>query len=123
MKFYPEKIGNFIARGGSCFVYLYGKNHVVKKYFLSLFLGESYTKKLKEDYEICKKYFGKLVITTHFFVYKKQPIEIQKFITGKPLRKNCLKNKKVKQQFLEIIQILKVMKGQEIAPIDLIGFG
>lgn len=123
MKLSLEKTGKFIARGGSCNVYEYGLSHVLKKNFVAKFLGKKYLQKIQSDYKICQQYFFKFVVPTQFFTKNKRLFEVQDFIQGTPLSLYHLKHKKIRLQFLEITENIKKMKGQKIAPIDLIGLG
>ena len=73
------KIGRLIAWGGEHFVYEYDTDSVIKFSMLYFFLGSKAKEKATQDYDTCKKFFGKYLLETEIAILSnnKHIVQIQ----------------------------------------------
>jgi len=119
------KIGRLIAWGSEHFVYEYDSNSVIKFSILYFFLGSRAKEKATQDYDICKKFFGKYLLETEIAISSnnKHIVHIQPKIVGHFLTKKDLEHEYIQKQFKEIVNGYHSMIKTENTEIDLIGRG
>jgi len=119
------KIGRLIAWGGEHIVYEYDTDRVIKFSALYYFLGSKAKEKATQDYDTCKKFFGKYLLVTEIAVSSndKHIVHIQPKITGHFLTKKDLENEYIQQQFKEIVKAYNSLIETKNTEIDLIGRG
>jgi hypothetical protein len=117
------KIGRVIAWGGEHFVYEYDTDSVIKFSTLYFFLGSKAKEKATQDYDTCKKFFGKYLLETEitFSSNKKHIVHIQSKIVGHFLTKKDLEHEYIQKQFKEIVNGYHSMIKTKNTEIDLIG--
>ena len=117
------KIGRLIAWGGEHFVYEYDTDSVIKFSILYFFLGSKAKEKATQDYDTCKKYFGKYLLETEIAISSnnKHIVQIQPKIVGHFLTKKDLEHEYIQRQFKEIVNRYHSMIKTTNTEIDLIG--
>jgi hypothetical protein len=117
------KIGRLIAWGGEHFVYEYETDKVIKFSTLFFFLGSKAEEKAVQDYDTCKKYFGKYLLETEIAASSnsKHIVQKQPKIVGHLLTKKDLEHEYILKQFKEIVEGHHAMMKTKNAEIDLIG--
>jgi hypothetical protein len=117
------KIGRLIAWGGEHFVYEYETDKVIKFSALFFFLGSKAKEKAVQDYDTCKKYFGKYLLETEIAISSnyKHIVQIQPKIVGYFLTKKDLEDEYIHKQFKEIVNSYHTMIKTKNTEIDLIG--
>ena len=117
------KIGRLIAWGGEHFVYEYDTDSVIKFSILYFFLGSKAIEKATQDYDTCKKYFGKYLLETEIAISSnnKHIVQIQPKIAGHFLTKKDLEHEYIQKQFKEIVNGYHSMIKTTNTEIDLIG--
>ena len=103
---------------------MYGSGKVIKFSKLSFFVGNKFHNKYINDYRICKKYFGKYIVDVKDVIdlTVAKHIEIQQFIIdGEMLAKKHTEIPYIKEQLINISQILDKMKNDRCPVIDLLG--
>ena len=117
------KIGQLIAWGGEHFVYEYETDRVIKFSTLYFFLGSKAKEKATQDYDTCKKYFGKYLLETEIAISSnnKYIVQIQPKIAGHYLTKKDLEHEYIQKQFKEIVNRYHTMIKTKNTEIDLIG--
>lgn len=133
MKYLPYNknlIGKFIAIGAENIVYRYNADKVIKfptRYGPRFpWDPEKYCQELQDGFNLLKKYLPNYLNQSQLYFYseknKKKYVVIEPLINGKALSKNDLKNKDIKNQFLEIIAAKNQLKIKESLFVDLFGF-
>lgn len=117
------KIGRLISWGGDHFVYEYDTDSVIKFSTLYFFLGSKAKEKATQDYDTCKKFFGKYLLETEITISSnnKHIVQIQPKIEGHFLTKKYLEHEYIQKQFKEIVNGYHSMIKTGNAEIDLVG--
>ncbi|MBI3572142.1 hypothetical protein HY091_01235 [Candidatus Kaiserbacteria bacterium] len=122
--FDKEKIGKCIAWGGEHLVYDYGDTQVIKFSLFDLLIGLRLARiKTMHDLTICREFFSDYMLSTTLVSSSdgRRLAKLQPKITGRAIKKSDLQDKRIAQQFKEIIRAHQALVAQGYYGVDLIG--
>jgi hypothetical protein len=120
-----SKIGPIFAVGGENLIRRYKGGYLLKSPIgIRIRLGkERFVKEVVEDFPILKRYFKDFLPEVHVVVKDngKSFDLLQKFVEGEILHKRDLVNKKLKDQFVQLVKLNQSMEQKEKISWDFFG--